>query len=227
MKLKYLFIFSLAICSILVIFCSCVSTEKPDEFIVDVNSPNIRIGEIEAQFFKPLFPGLRKESIEVFYYPREDAVSLRYRQDFITYNQFWNRTGRQAFLTALAQYNEAFNARTLTNNRKSRKAYGTVLGYLVWQSQSYTVQGRSNMDVDIGYDFRERLPYFRVNQGKAEFKNPNIPANDRTSPDNPMFFTRAQAAELAILFEQHFLQQVNMPEGPPPRDPTIGRDDDY
>ena len=224
-------LFFLFFCTVLcIIFCSCKTGSKKqvDEFTVSLNSVQVVIGEIEAQFMKPMSRNLRKENITVIYFPQEDAVCLRYVLDFITYHQFWSRNGRLEFNKALTQYNEDYNERTLVNSRRSRQTYGTVQGYLIWQQFNFSVQARANMNVDLGFDFREKLPYFTVNQGEAEYINPNIPRNNRTSPVMPLFFTRAQAGQLAELFESHYLRSIVVPDVRPPLDRTdIGRDDDY
>ena len=210
----------LAICAgCIAVFTGCAtSTEPEEEFIVSLDSPFVVIGEIDVQFMRPLSLALRRENITVLYFPHDDAVCLRFRLDFITYHQFWSRSGRQAFLNALAQYNQDFDDRNLPNSRRSRQTYGSVKGFLTWQQFDLAVRARANMNVDLGFDFRERLPYFTITQGRAEFINPNIPQQNRTSQVIPIFFTRAQAAELAALFEQHHLRQfeqqnVRIPAG--------------
>ena len=160
------------------------------------------------------FGRLKKESVEVLYFPREDAVCLKYRREMTTYYQFWSYAGRQTFITALEKYNRDYNERSLiTKNRKTIRSYGVVEGYLYWQMFSFTVQAQGNMNVQLGYQFRDDAPYFSVNQREAEYKEEMSRDNNRTSAAVTMYFTRAQAAELAALFEQSFLQTVAIPSG--------------
>jgi len=158
------------------------------------------------------FGSLKKENAKVIYFPREDAVCLQYRREFITYHQFWSYNGRQTFITALQRYNEEYNARDLDiKARKTRRKYGIVEGYLIWQMYNFTVQARGNMNVELGYEFRDRAPYFLVNQREAEYKEEVSRDNDRTSATIAMYFTRAQAAELAFLFDQNNLRSFFSP----------------
>jgi hypothetical protein len=214
--MKYLnfipFILALTLC---LAFSACGTTgnrERPEEFIVEMDSMQVEIGQIELQLDTLLgIAGLRRANVTVLYFPREDAVCLRYSQNFITYNQFWSRTGREAFINALSRYNEDYDARELNRNtRQSRRAYGTVQGYLVWQQFSFSIRARANMDVELGYEFRDRAPYFTVNQREAEYIDRISRDNNRTSQIITMFFTRAQAAELAALFEQQFLDGLDV-----------------
>ncbi|MCL2442240.1 MAG: hypothetical protein FWD13_02105 [Treponema sp.] len=194
-------------------FSACTTNSGKDrvEFIVNHNSPQISVGEIELQFTALLgMGGLRKQTVNVLYYPAEDAVCLLYRQDFMNYQQFWSRSGRQGFINALQKYNEDYEARSLERRggRNAARKYGTVRGYLIWQQFSIAVRARANMNVELGYAFKERVPYFTVSQREAEYKDAVTRDNDRTSQNITMYFTRAQAAELAVLFEQHYLNEL-------------------
>ena len=224
MKYRYIFVIIMVMA-----LCACKTGRQVTEpFTVHHNSPQIPVGEIEVQFDTLLgIGGLKKQTVNVIYYPREDAVCLQYRQDFLTYNQFWSRTGRQAFLGALQQYNEDYDARSLNRNggRSARRKYGVVEGYLIWQQFSFSVRARANMNVELGYAFKERLPYFLVNQREAEFIDPDSQDNYRVTSTTGMYFTRAQAAELAVFFEQHFLNGLSLPNRPAAGTADIDRDE--
>jgi len=214
----------------LLLFClvGCASLPERERFIVSLTSPHIELGEIELQFDTFLsLSGLKKEKISVLYYPQEDAVCLRFRYELVTYHQFWNRKGRQEFITALEKYNEDYDARELiTNTRRSRRIYGLVEGYLIWQMYSFTTQARAQSYVDLGYMFKDRAPYFTIYQRQAEYMEGHSRDNYRTSAIVTKYFTRSQAAELAEFFKPEFLQNivssgnVVLPdeEAPPDRD---------
>jgi uncharacterized protein YcfL len=214
MKRKYLIFILLILCCTVLVTCGSNNAVRRDSFSVNLNSPNVSIGEVEIQFNTFMsMRGLRKENVSVLYFPREDAVGLRYRNEFVTYHQFWSRRGRLEFLSALERYNEEYSARTLLiNDRRSRRIYGVVEGFLIWQMYSFTVQARANMGVELGYEFRDRAPYFTINQRQAEYKEDHSRDNNRTSPVVTMYFTRAQAAQLAALFDPEFLRSFGSPE---------------
>ena len=211
LNLKKFYFLSVLIVTCFVFLSACGSLgQTKEKFVVALNSPHVQVGEIETQFNTFMsFGGLKKNLVKVFYYPREDAVCLQYRREFTTYNQFWSSTGRQTFLAALVQYNSEYNERTLTvQNRKNIRVYGNVGGYLYWQMYRFTVQAKSSVKVELGYQFRDNSPYFSIHQREAEFKEEMTRDHDRTSPAITMYFTRAQASILAEMFDQETLQQA-------------------
>jgi len=213
MKIKIIFL--LALCAV---FFSCKTTPPPvvEKFTVSLRSPQVVIGDIEFQFDPFLSIGkITKETASVIYFPREDAVCLQYRQAFFTYHQFWSADGRQAYSNALQKYNTDFEERKLNQRagRRERRKYGATEGFLIWQQMSFTVQASGNMNVEFGYAFSDRSPYFIVNQLEAEFIEPNelLRDHNRTSMAMAMFFTRAQAAELEKYFDQQLLDSIALP----------------
>jgi len=194
------------------VLSACNTTPKPQEEIFEpsLRSPSISIGEIEVQFNRlfPL-PGIRKITPKIFYYPVEDAVCLQWRVDMMTYHQFWSREGRELFLSALDQYKEDFEMRSFGNNsRRAKRHYGVTKGYIYWQTYSIAVLARASVNMELGYVFVDRVPYFIANQRQAEYIDPMSLDNYRELPEMPIYFTRAQADSLAELFDPEFLASV-------------------
>lgn len=205
------------------IISSCATIrEIPEPFVVDLNSPQIPLGEIDLQLDRFL-GGLRRETVNLIYFPREDAVALQFRHEMMTYHQFWSREGRALFIRALEQYNEDFTARTLENQnaRRSRQIYGTAEGFLTWRGHRFGVQARANMTLGLGYVFRDRSPYFTIHQGRAEFIDPATSSNRMESSPITLHFTRAQAAELASFFRQDILNELSIQNREIPAPPAI------
>ena len=189
--------------------CSTEGRTQKEEFIVDLNSPQISMGEISVQLNKTFpLPGIRKVNVTMNYFPREDAVCLQYRADLITYYQFWSRSGRAAFIKALEEYKEDYTARNLDRRggRMAIRKYGNAEGYLIWQMARYLTQARAGVNIEIGYSFKENSPYFTTNQREAHYVSPVSEREVRDTPQIPMYFTRAQADELAVFFDQQYLQ---------------------
>jgi hypothetical protein len=184
-----------------------------ERFTVNINSPNVEAGEIEAQFNRA-FPltGVAKHDISVAYYPFEDAVCLQFKSNTVTYNQFWDRKGRDSFITALKKYNEDFTNQKLRNrnSNKTKNLYGKIdESYLVWYTHRFSLIYRGNMEVELGYYFKDGSPFFAVTLLEALYKSPSLDAEkDEYSPIIPIFFTRAQAEELAETFDQEFLMSL-------------------
>ena len=182
------------------------------KFTVDLKSPNVELNKIEAQLNRP-FPlmGLSKQDIKTTYFPFEDAVCLEYRINGYTYHQFWHKTGREAFAKALEKYKEDYSTQKLKNNNsKTKTQYGVIKeSYLRWQSFSLTTAATGNMEMELGYYFRDSAPFFSVTQLEAFFESPSLKTeNNQYSPEIPIFFTRAQAEELVAMFDQEYLVSI-------------------
>jgi len=200
-------------------------------FMVDLTDPNFSAGEIETQV-RRMFPasGLEKKRVEVIYYPFDDAVCLKFRPNVYEYHQFWSRNGRTAFINALEYYNVDYsNANLDARNRRSGNIYGSDEGYLYWQMYTITRRVSANVKLDIGYTFSDANPYFTVTQNSTSYEDKVSPDNSLDSQLITMYFTRAQARELAQLFDQEYLRGLVPPElsGRRIADTTAEVDDDY
>ena len=187
---------------------ACKSVQPPQRITVDLRSPKVAAGSAEAQFDRFMsIGGLRKGNININYYPVDDVVCLHFRVDYINIYQYWSEETRGAFINALKQYKEDYNPEMTRNNRKTRKLYGSVLGFTIWETSQFSRQGRGYPPIDFGYQFRDRSPYFTVTQREAEDENPNPGGGSETRSSSTVvvYFTRAQADVLAALFDQESL----------------------
>ena len=182
-----------------------------EEYTVDHRSPSIELGKVDVQFDKMMgIGGLRKYEITVNYYPAENVVGLQYRVDLMTYTQYWNRSGREVFISALAKYKEDYSQRKLItrNRRKNKRCYGIIQGFMTWQTASITMRSHGHPDLELGYYFKEKSPFFTINQRSTT--SVGVSSSDtRTTHDMLLFFTIAQANELAALFDPLYLQGIN------------------
>jgi len=201
---------SLIILTITLTLCACNTTGRTEKevFTVNFNSPQIPMGDIELQLDATFpLPGIRKGIVTLTYYPDEDAVCLQYAADLITYHQYWSRNGRAAFINALAEYKNDYEARNLSsaNSYQTRKKYGSSQGYLMWRMHRFAFLAHAEVRLDLGYMFRNKTPYFTIYQWEARYIDKDLSANNRNSSRIPMYFTRAQADELAFRFDQSYL----------------------
>jgi hypothetical protein len=207
--MKYI---AVLIFSLLLSVCSSAKI-KEEPFTVDFDSPKIPAGVLETHLDGFLNIGsLRKVDVTIEYFPREDAVCLQYRIDFMTYYQYWSKEGRAEYLRALEQYKEDYTLRNLSpkGSRKTKRQYGRVEAYLIWQAASYTVRAKANTWVELGYDIKNvsnnRASFFTLYQKEAVFEN-EMAKNERRGTKNMLIYlTRAQADELAAFFDQDFLK---------------------
>jgi len=193
--------------SVTISACNTTKDKVNEDFTVNIKSPQVTIGEVEMQF-EPLFGigKLKKQNVTVLYFPQENAICLVYKFNYFTFYQFWNNKGRLSFINALQKYNEDYEAHNLQNNsKKTQKKYGIVRGYLVWQQFSFTVQADGNMNIELGHTFKDTSPYFSVNQRSTVYIDKNTKDRNKSSPEVTMYFTRAQAAELAAIFDQYLI----------------------
>lgn len=207
--MKYIIKIALSLIIVLALG-ACQSTEKAEKkepFVVYQNSVGIPAGSFEAYFDKLLsLESLSKMDVNVEYYPREDAVALQFKQDFITYTQFWSRSGRLAFLKAIEEYKKDYDERNLAKgSRKRFLKYGLVEGFITWQTASFTIKARAFTQYRLGFTIKNKAAWFTVLQDEAYYEDPVSRDNNRTCQDITMFFTRAQADELAALFDQAYL----------------------
>ena len=189
--------------------CETTGRTEKEVFTVNLRSPQISMGEIETQFDNTFpMPGIKKGTATLNYFPDEDAVCLQYRLDFMTYHQFWSRSGRAAFINALEKYKEDYENRSLNSRggNLTKRTYGAAGGYLIWQLSIYTTQARSAVNIEIGYSFKNNAPYFTINQREGFFQDPLAERTVRETSQITMYFTRAQAEELAFFFDQQYLQ---------------------
>ena len=235
----FLNIFILTFCSAF-LFAACKTNAgiKQPDFSVNLDSQNRVIGEVELQLDPYFGMGkLRKRTIVVSFYPRDNVVRLHVKKDLFNFYQFWSRTGRLFFINALRLYNDDYEQRNLErNDRKAKSKYGTARGYLIWQQLKFMTKASGNSDVDLGYVFKDRSPYFSVSQHSVKYIDNMSSDENRESGVINLYFTRAQAEKLAELFEQYtviessierememFQDEIAPPEPPPRND--VPRDD--
>ena len=205
--------------------------EKP--FTVDYKSPSVKVGESQAQFDNSIpFMPIRSSDITVSYFPVDDAVCLEYRIDQTTFQMFWNKDAREAYKIALNKYNEDFEKRNLRSNRSgtTKKAYGSVEGYITWKGFSYGAVSDGSMTMELGYYFRNNSPFFTVTQGEASSINyMNSDLEENISGERPVFFTRSQAEEIAALFDDELLNShvQELQPGPEKRPAPPAEFDNY
>jgi len=192
---------------------SCSSVPPPKTFSVDLNSLRYEAGEIEAYLDRYLSIGsIKKSPVNVYYYPAEDAVCLQFKKQFVSCNQFWDKTGRDSFVAAFKRYQEDFEQRKLTNrNRKTRDVYGSVQGFFMWKKTPVSEQAHGSPKVNLGYQFKDKAVFFSTTQLESYYESPVSRDRSETSPVLLMYFTREQAGSLAALFSQEHLQGLGKP----------------
>ena len=202
----------IAVFSMTLLLASCASVRATKPFTVDLNSPRYIAGSAVIQLDKVL-GGIKKQDIDVYYYPDADAICLVYISEFLTFYQFWSRDGREAFITALEHYKEDYEQRNLRAKKsKTKRAYGKAQGYIAWSTlRILSEQARGIATIEFGYTFKDKMPFFSLMQRSAEYKDAE--SRKTESPNTMLYFTRAQAEDLAMLFDQEYLDKLEMSGG--------------
>jgi hypothetical protein len=206
------YIWSFAVSGFLVfLFFSCHTLDPAERYpdMVADRDP-ISAGTIEFELDRLFSSNLEKKEAALIFYPRYNTVALEFRYQTIRYRQFWDLAGRQHFVQALDRYKEDYAAKNLVNKySKSRSVYGKFKGKIEWETFSFTTPGLAYPVMELGYRFRGKgggSPYFAVLQQAA--KDEYTLNSDSSKPDSLListYYTRAQAEELAGIFDQTFL----------------------
>jgi hypothetical protein len=195
--------------AIIVLMFSCQTTpdlsKKYPKMVANMNP--IQVGSIEAEFDKMLSSQVSTVEVKAVFHPRLNSVALEFRHDFITYRQFWDEDARKYFADALERYKSDYAERKLVDRyTRSRASYGKTQGQLEWEAFRYTKTRTSHPVIDIGYRFRNKMPFFttHMRSAKAIDKIDGSETKENSS-QVIMYFTRAQADDLVKLFDQSYL----------------------
>jgi hypothetical protein len=172
---------------------------------------------------------LKKQTVELLYFPADDVVALSFKYQLINYRLFWDAPARARFSAALALYKKDYESRDLIDKySKTRRIYGYFTGLTDWRTVSFSTLSRAYPVVELGYDFKksqkgQRYPYFTVTQRQADDELTSSDNMQRSSLQIGIHFTRAQAEDLAKLFDQAWLDSI----GAPAVSPVPEQEQDY
>jgi hypothetical protein len=209
--------FTIFVLFIALVFGACASAPKLESFSVDLRNPRYDAGSIEAYFDKYLAIGnLKKNIATVSYYPIEDAVCVQFKIQFADCNQFWDKAGRAAFVAALEHYKEDFEQRNLAKASKkaARSVYGSTQGFFAWKKTKVGAPAHGSPKVEFGYNIKNNAAFFTTTQGEAFYEDHVAQSRNQTSPVIMMYFTRAQADALTLLFDEEYLKTLRQPGFP-------------
>ena len=196
----------LILAAVLCVSCGTVDDSKKYPNMV-ANVDPVPAGTIEVQFSRFLSSKLTKAEVDVIFYPRLNAVALEFRYELVRYRQFWDADSRKQFAQALELYKADYEARNLIDRyRKTRAIYGKVRERVEWETFKYANTHLAYPTIEIGYRFRDKMPYFStlMRSAKEEIVD-GLSSPGGESAQISMFFTRAQADDLVYLFDQDFL----------------------
>jgi len=191
---------------LLVLSCGSVDLSKKYPNMV-ANIDPFPIGTAEVQFDRFFSAKVNKVEIQAVFHPRLNAVSLEFRHDLYKYRQFWDEPARKQFAASLELYKKDFEEKKLLDKyRKTRAVYGKAKSHLEWEMFKYTKTRISNPMIELGYRFKEKTPFFATLMRVAkEVQDERDTSPSLDSPQVYMYFTRAQADQLVMLFDRAYL----------------------
>ncbi|GHV65533.1 hypothetical protein AGMMS49587_19910 [Spirochaetia bacterium] len=215
--------------SLLLFSCKSTGAKGPiANFFPGTNTEAVSIGSAAMQFNKFFSSGIEKKDVETYFDPHTDMVYLQFRYQTVVYRQFWDKSNRLQFITALEKYKKDYEAKKL-NLKGSRaiRAYGILKGLTVWGqfSSNIFMNAASRPRLELGYQFKQNSPYFTVHQLAAD-NIYNASDEGKSSIAITTYFTRAQADELAKLFDQQYLLSFSGPKSAP-ADTAPAQDEGY
>ena len=203
---------TIAVTTLALLCISACSSMQParERIQVNVRGPRIIAGSAEAQVDPFLSVGLQLQPITVIYFPDDDVICLQFRTSGTTYFQFWSERNRTAFLEALARYHEDFEQRNLTSGRQNKRIYGTVRGFVSWETHQFSPNSFSHPVIELGYYFKNNHPYFALTQREAPNESETTKRGQPRSVNQVLYFTRGQADDIAAIFSPDYLQQLRL-----------------
>jgi hypothetical protein len=207
--MKYLVSITVAGIGLLFLFsCTAIGKTRANPNMIADMDP-VSAGTVEAEFDRMFSSKLAKSEIEVIFYPRLNSVALQFKYQTVTYRQFWNLAARMDFISALERYKSDYAGRDLDDKyRRTRAIYGKTKGRLEWETFKFTKTHVANTMYEIGYRFREEKPFFATLMLSAREETETGDSSPIDSQQIAMYFTRAQADELAALFDQSYLLKL-------------------
>jgi len=211
---------------LLTLSCGTVDMAKKYPHMVADADP-IAVGTIDAALDRMFSTKLNRAELEIFFYPRLNAVALEFKYELLTYRQFWDAANRQQFATALELYKADFAARNLINKyKKTRAIYGKVKGQTEWEAFKHARTHNAYPVIELGYRFNGETPFFTSFMRPAKEQSKRWDGSDPdNSPAITLYFTRAQADELVQLFDQSYLMELLAIKGTIKSDEPLAVDD--
>jgi hypothetical protein len=198
------------------------------------NLDPIPAGSVEAEFPRMFSSAVEKRTINVVFCPRDNTVYLEFKYQTVTYRQYWSPANRAAFMGALEKYKGDYEARSLVDRPyRTRRLYGTLRGMAQWGyplNLSILVLRLNSMgypNYEVGYVFKEdssrrESPYFTVFQRETKDLLMSNDIVEGKSSNIFIYYTRAQAEDLANIFKQDYL--MSLIRSPQAGDPTPDAD---
>ena len=135
-----------------VILAACASapnTSVHEDMIA--NADPYKIGAAGLSISDFIGFGMNLKSADLFFAPRTNTVILDFKVQGNTTRLHFTKSDRAALISAITSYLESFETKTLNNDGKQERVYGTLKSYMEWGL--LTTNAKATAKVHTGYEF--------------------------------------------------------------------------
>jgi len=202
MKTKILLI---AFVPFLITACaSSPGTQIHEDMVANADPYKIGVTGLSISDFLGI--GMNLKSADMIFAPRTNTVVMEFKVQGNTTRLHFSRSDRDLLLAAITSYLESFEERTLIEDGKQDRVYGTFKSLMEWGL--LTVNAKATAKVHVGYEFKKESPYFILIVPEVENELYNKGSVIKQSGYFQIFFTRSQLAEFGEMLIQEYLEST-------------------
>lgn len=190
-----------------VILAACASTPNTsvhEDMVANADPYKIGVAGLSISNFVGF--GMNLTSTDMFFAPRTNTVIMEFKVQGNTTKLYLTRSDRELLINAITSYLESFESKTLTNDKKQERVYGTLTSFMEWGL--LTVNARGQAKIRTGYEFKNDAPYFILTVPEVENEMYNKGSVVKRSGYFQLFFTRSQLAEFGEMLIQEYLEST-------------------
>lgn len=146
--------------------------------------------------------------------PKNGDAGIKTRYQASNYAVLFDEQMRHRIFAAVDQYLDDFaNKKLKRKDKKSYVAYGRGKAYINYGTLAVMMAAEGKPDIQIGYKFKEKSPYFTITVRSAPNIDPNKGYNDvKDSAEFILYFTKAQAQAMCNMLRDEVVQEALLSE---------------
>jgi hypothetical protein len=199
MKTKILLI-ALGTC-LLAACASAPNTSVHEDMVANADPYKIGVAGLSISNFVGF--GMNLTSTDMFFAPRTNTVIMEFKVQGNTTKLYLTRSDRELLINAITSYLDSFESKTLTNDKKQERVYGTLTSFMEWGLLNVNARGQAK--IRTGYEFTHDAPYFVLTVPEVENEMYNKGSVVKRSGYFQIFFTRSQLAAFGEMLIQEYL----------------------
>lgn len=156
---------------------------------------------------------LKQEDAVVIYNVESGKAGFNAMYQTSWYHLLFDNTTRAAFSAASAQYLSDFEQKKLDRkNKKSYRIYGEYPVTIQWGTIPRMTSGTADTDVQFGYEFKKKAPYFSITVWPAaNQKYIDGPSAVEKSSTLHFYMTKAQVTQMVELLSDAKISEALAP----------------